>query len=257
VTHSWKVVPLTSDQRRDINDEDIVWHGATPLYRRCLTYKGGGGYDKFPQYAYKRGLVCEPVEASVQFVVQLYGCNLDCPFCYVTRRGVWDKPIKRGTTDLVLDFLAASVTHGCRVFHLMGGAPALQLQYWPELLNALEIGHLFHSDLMLTEKPYTKNMMRMIDYPNALYAVNIKGLTPETFYTNTRKRLNQALLRHNLTQLLDFLPYDRWYLTFTNVPSRERNIFLKDLPHKVDWFDIDLIAYEAVSYVDNRSWGGQ
>ena len=86
----------------------------------------------------------------MQFVVQLYGCNLDCPFCYVTRRGVWDTPIKVSTDALV----RAYALSGANVFHLMGGAPALQMKFWPELLDALGPDILFHSDLMLTETRY-------------------------------------------------------------------------------------------------------
>lgn len=42
--YSWKVMYLCDKQLRDVNPSDIIKNG---LYRRCDTYKGGGGYDKF------------------------------------------------------------------------------------------------------------------------------------------------------------------------------------------------------------------
>ena len=108
--HKWKVVPLSLNQLRDVRKEDVLEDG---IFRKCDTYRGGGGYDQFP-------IICEKrlgERRHHQFVVQLFGCNLDCPYCYVTREGVWGEPIQITTEQLVQAF-QRSVQE---VFHLMGG----------------------------------------------------------------------------------------------------------------------------------------
>jgi hypothetical protein len=42
----WKVVPLSPGQLLDVRPEDILNDGH---FRRCNTYRGGGGYDQFPR----------------------------------------------------------------------------------------------------------------------------------------------------------------------------------------------------------------
>ena len=44
--NKFDVVPLCEAQLMDVNPLDILNNG---LYRKCNTYKGGGGYDKFPE----------------------------------------------------------------------------------------------------------------------------------------------------------------------------------------------------------------
>ena len=244
--HRWKVVPICEDQRRDVSPEDLVWVDGEPLFRLCSTYKGGGGYDQFPKIAHRRGKVGHPDLASKQYVVQLYGCNLDCPFCYVTRKGVWDAPVRVTTENLVKHQPPGTV------FHLMGGAPALQLKFWPELLDALPTTTLFHSDLMLTESEYKRDILDLIRRPNVLLAVSIKGYDAGTFERNTNKKLDRDLLHSNLDTLRDYP--ELWYYTFTNVPRKETLDVLDYMPN--DFFHIDLIDYNAMPHVYNRPWGG-
>jgi len=68
--HLWKVVPISSGQLLDVRKEDLLEGN---LYRKCSCYQGGGGYDKFPEIHKRRF----GEEKSQQFVVQLYGCNLE------------------------------------------------------------------------------------------------------------------------------------------------------------------------------------
>lgn len=267
--HNWKVVPICADQRRDIHREDLIRGGH---FRRCRTYKGGGGYDQFPYLAHRRGLVDDPDKASVQFIVQLYGCNLDCPYCYVTREGVWGTPVQYTSREIVDAWLDARWSHGCNVFHLMGGAPALQLRSWPGLLHHLHWGlqdwrgtpmvfhpaAIFHSDLMLSEGEYRPDVLAQLDWPGVLLAVNIKGVDRASWEANTRQPYPEALIQKNLATLRDALPAERWYVTFTNIPEGQQQQFLME--HDLAWqdhFSIGVIDYEASSYVDNRPWGGK
>ena len=71
----WPVVPLCKAQLEDVNPLDVLNGG---LYRRCNTYKGGGGYDKFPEI-WERRLGKGETKLNDQFVVQVQGCPLHCP----------------------------------------------------------------------------------------------------------------------------------------------------------------------------------
>lgn len=241
----WPIVPLSVGQSRDVREEDILEGG---LYRRCNTYRGGGGYDLFPSYAEKRW----GKALAHQFVVQLRGCNLDCFYCYVTRAGVWGEPIFRTSQEIWKAFRRTDQ----EILHLMGGAPALYLRHWPELLSLVEPPYVFHSDLMLTERDYDPGLLREIVSPQALYAVNIKGLTPEEHLRMTRRPLNEARRQRNLERLnTTGVPY---YVTFTGIARDDANKWAeKNLPEGIDYYVIDLIDYDALPFVDGTPWGAR
>lgn len=245
---SWKVVPICDYQKLDVRPEDLLNGGH---FRKCETYRGGGGYDQFPAIAKKRlGLEFEPHK---QFIVQLYGCNLDCPYCYVTRTGIWSPYVEYSTTDLI----AAFTKSGQQVFHLMGGAPALYLEDWPEIADGVQ-GYgfpVFHSDLLLTEKDYDPFILgKLARYDNALFAVDIKGVTPADFEKNTRKPLKEAMFWANLDKLVTFDV--KFYITFTAPDKHEFFPFCDKLKKRYgnqildDSFVIDLIDYDATPFVD-------
>jgi pyruvate-formate lyase-activating enzyme len=253
----WKVVPLSKGQLLDVRPEDIILNG---IFRKCNTYRGGGGYDLFPYLANR--FFNEP-DHNLQFIVQLFGCNLDCPYCYVTRAGVWGNPIKFTSRELVGHFNDSP----CTVFHLMGGAPALKLPQWPQILTALDAfgkpGWVFHSDLMLTELEYSETVLNSIAHSRSLYAVNIKGFLPETFEKNTRKSLDNDRFTRNITALE--ASNVKHYFTFTNVPEDEIRGFwyffelsfgrAKMKKAKELSSTIDLKSYLAEAHVDETPWG--
>lgn len=255
---TWKIVPLSEAQLLDVRPEDALF-GA--LARRCETYRGGGGYDQFPRIAERRFGTAH----HQQFVVQLFGCHLDCPYCYVTRAGVWGEFERVSSKALVDMFAEAHLTHGVTVFHLMGGAPALQIKHWPELIDALQrldFDWVFHSDMLLTEAPYAPEVLRQISGARCLYAVDVKGLTADEHLHNTRKQFHEDLFWNNLALVeAAEVPY---YLTFTAVAEPE--LFWKEFgrrwPQRLsaawgDAFSIDLIQYNALPHVDSVPWGAQ
>lgn len=254
--HEWKVVPLSTAQLLDVSPEDILEDG---LYRRCDTYKGGGGYDKFPAIALSR---LGRTDCNRQFVVQLQGCNLDCPYCYVTRAGVWGAATRVTTTQLVDAYCRSGET----VFHLMGGAPALQMKWWDEILDDLDNGSnspVFHSDLMLSEGVYDPAVLESLAASNeySLYAINIKGTTTPEWIANTRKKVDWDLFWENWRKVQ--AAGLNAYVTFTGCDDRNLSTFwaLAEIEGIHDqWRDdsyvIDLIEYNAVPYVDEREWGG-
>jgi len=238
--YKWKVVPLCKEQLLDVKPEDVIQNG---LFRSCDVYKSGGGYDKFPEICMERlGIETNPK----QFVVQLYGCHLKCPYCYVTQSGIWGKPILFPTSWLVKAFMDT----GLDVFHLMGGSPALYLKHWPELIDALPDDKIFHSDLLLTESQYDIKVLKNIARDNCLYAVNIKGVTPKDYERNTGSTFRWETFFLNLERLIR--SGVNFYLTFTNPDMNNYDEFCETLiafygsTIMDESFVIDLIDYDAI-----------
>ena len=246
---NWPVVPLCKAQLTDVNPTDILYDG---LYRRCNVYKGGGGYDKFPEIYQKR--FGERNNLNSQFVVQLRGCPLRCPYCYVTQEGIWGKPKLISTDQLVEAFRESK----CEVFHLMGGAPALYIEHWMEIIEQIP-DKVFHSDLLLQEKEYdTKTIIELGQKENCLYAVSIKGTHGDEFRRNTGKDLNRTMFWKNLDTLVHFeLPF---YFTFTGMSENsiaefkhiilDRYGFYGLLDHS---FAIEIIRYNALDYIGGET----
>ncbi|KKN78663.1 hypothetical protein LCGC14_0347300 [marine sediment metagenome] len=244
----WKIVPLSKFQLLDIREEDILNEGH---FRKCDTYRGGGGYDQFPAIFMKRTGLGSP---NKQFVVQTYGCNLDCQYCYVTRSGVWGQYVEYDTYDLVASFRASEQ----EVFHLMGGAPAFYLDHWPELLDALSLFSdiPFHSDFLLTEHIYDIEVLRDIARPNCLYAVSIKGTSKQNYETNTRRpymEYSETMILGQLERLK--IAGVNFYITFTN-PDEQLEEYKAMMAYSLgedifeDSFVIGLKDYKAVEFVD-------
>lgn len=238
----WKVVPIQGRQLKDVRGEDIFGD-----FRLCETYRGGGGYDRFPRIFKGRTIsALGDTDLSKQFVVQLYGCPLDCPYCYVTRDGVFGRYVEYSTEELIAAFEMSKTN----VFHLMGGAPALYLEYWAEIVELLPEYAVFHSDLMLIEEIYRFNWLSKINRSNVLLAVNIKGVTHEDFMRNTRRRLDWTKFWNNL----DIVVQSKvdFYFTFTN-PDKDyidefKMAVIKRYGNRVleDSYIIDLVQYDAL-----------
>ncbi len=240
---TWRVVPISEYQKLDVREEDLLNEGH---FRKCETYRGGGGYDRFPA-------ICERrlgIRAHEQFIVQLYGCNLDCPYCYVTRSGVHGAYIEYSTDALMMAFLES----GQQVFHLMGGAPALYLDMWPDLLDQLSKQYVFHSDFLLSENVYKPSVLRRIaHHSNTLFALNIKGVNDIDYVRNTRKQPKHDLMIRNLDALVD--AGVNFYITFTNPDQSNYESYCTSLDLRYpgilnDSFVIPLIEYNATPYVD-------
>lgn len=79
---NFEVMRLCPAQLLDINHADILEGG---LYRKCNTYKGGGGYDQFPAI-YQRRFGPTP-GLNNQFVVQLKAARCGARIAMLLRRG--------------------------------------------------------------------------------------------------------------------------------------------------------------------------
>ena len=242
--YKWKVCPIQGRQLKDVREEDI-WGD----FRICDTYRGGGGYDQFPKIAKRRGLTCKG-DMGLQFVVQLYGCPLNCSYCYVTADGIRGEWETWTSLHLLGAYGRAFIARQPGVFHLMGGAPALYLNHWPELLDKFDSDEvIFHSDLMLVEGSYNLDALRRSNKGNALYAVNIKG-TPKTFKQNTGRELNEELFWSNLDKVVE--SGINFYITITK-PDFDTPAFMESIESRYpnrnvleDSFYINLVNYEAL-----------
>lgn len=238
----WPVMKLCEKQLRDVNPNDVLCDG---LFRSCDTYKGGGGYDQFPAIYGRRNPGEGPV--NKQFVVQLKGCPLHCPYCYVTPDGVDKGECVQCDTGFMVEQFQKT---GLPVFHLMGGAPALYLESWPELIDTLPHGTVFHSDFLLVEKEYDERVLDEIsEYPYQLHAVSIKG-TPETLKKNTGKNPSIRLMLNNIHKLyMNSIPF---YITFTGMSMQERawwdNLLTYEYGNGImaDSFPIEVRHYKAL-----------
>lgn len=221
---TWPVVPICKAQQKDVRDSDILNNG---LYRHCNVYRGGGGYDQFP-IIYKKRYGKLPAGIHDQFVVQLKGCPLRCPYCYVTYTGIWGPHADVRTDKLLYDFYDSC----CGTFHLMGGAPALHIEDWHLIYNNVNI---FHSDFLLIESEYDHEVL--LDIPG-LHAVSIKS---KSFYTPEQlERLWRNLWRLNRASV-------NYYITFTGDPEGMDTEIVKRFPAHVlrDSFNIPIVEYEA------------
>lgn len=219
----WPVVPLCRKQLKDIDPGDVLSAGR---YRKCNTYKSGGGYDKFPDI-YQKNTNMSANFAKNQFVVQLKGCPLKCPYCYVTDEGINGPFVFTSTEELVSHFNWSD----CDVFHLMGGAPALYLEKWKEIHNKVKI---FHSDFLLIEKEYKREWIEGL---LGIHAVSIKD--PSLYPDNSIQLLFNNLMMLNR--------YDvKYYVTFTgDIPQWLRNEVLHYIGDRF-YYDIDIIQYKAL-----------
>jgi pyruvate-formate lyase-activating enzyme len=242
----WKVCPVQGRQLLDVKSKDIYGD-----FRFCDTGHAGGGYDRFPAIRYKRrpGLL-HYGDITKQLVVQLHGCPLRCPYCYVTRDGIYGRVSRYTSEEIVTTFCRAREIHGVGTLHLMGGAPGLYLDMWYDIVKRLPWNASFTSDLLLIEQTYKMETLRKLAVTPVTIAVNIKGVTSEDWARNTGTVLNEAMFWNNFERVvnsgIDF------YLTFTNPDTRYYDSFLDKVLERfgkealADRQVIDLKEYNAI-----------
>jgi pyruvate-formate lyase-activating enzyme len=248
-----KVCPIQGRQLRDVREEDIFED-----FRICNTYRGGGGYDQFPAIAKKRGLLHNFIKGDIsqQFVVQLRGCHLRCPYCYVTRDGIYGKTVKYEVYELTEAFRRAHKKHDVGTFHMMGGAPMLHHKIWCSIPIILFPSFLFTSDLLLTEGNYDRQALNTMNMSNALYAINIKGVTNLDHRRNTGKNIDWHLFWNNFDKVMKVGL--NFYITFTNPDTHGYQRFVDNIEDRYgkkvlkDSFVINLKQYDALE--DGEAW---
>ena len=251
-TYEWPIVPICKRQHRDIRDEDLISGG---LFRRCVVTRHRDQRDLFAEICTKR----LNRDGSSHFVVQAYGCVLDCPYCYVTPRGIWGDPVLFSSLDLIHLFRST----GLKIFHLMGGAPGLYLEKWWEIVEMIDKQtELFHSDLLMVEKPYSPEVFENLDLSKCLIAINVKGVTPENYEDRTRTPFPNNLFWRNMDIVADYVDSTRYghnpfYVTFTDPDLNMLEAFKEQVVDRCgksileESFVIDTVHYNALKRDDD------
>lgn len=127
------------------------------------------------------------------FIVQAAGCPLRCPYCYVDNL---KSNLLMTADELVEKFIEfkkkAEPKFGkkLRVFHFMGGAPAIYCDFWSELREALDEKRLkdtvLSSDVILVENYFYKvKPWKYMDTHYFILTGCLKGTNKQNFIENT------------------------------------------------------------------------
>ena len=187
----------------------IINETKVDTFHICNTHSS----DQFPTIAKKRGLLHKLIKGDLnkQFVVQLHGCIVKCPYYHTIKSS---KPTKYYFNELVEEFGRAYKEHNVGVFHMVGGAPSLLMKDWCSIPMHLFPFHLFTSNLLLTEGKYDSSVLYTMGIKNALYTINIKGVNSIDYKKNTGVNIDWLLFWNNFDKVLKSKL--QFYVVFTN-----------------------------------------
>lgn len=185
------------------------------------------------------------------YVIQLAGCPLDCPYCYVDNL---EANTYFSAVSLVESYKAvrfeASTKFGVslKVLHVMGGAPAVYCEFWPKLRMELDEQGLddviIFSNVILVENWFHGvEPWLYMNIQNFIVEGCLKGTNRKNFIRNTGHDLFGAAVR----ELFHYIPYYNFYLTLI---GHEED----DLPVIYQWIDpervdtLQIVKYEATKF---------
>jgi hypothetical protein len=112
---------------------------------------------------------------------------------------------------------------------------------------------------------YDPGLIKEISHKReALFAINVKGLSDEEWRANTRKEPDWARFWHNLEVICEHGDLRSFYVTYTNCASEMLPVFERAVKMLLgaraiallrDAYSIPLIGYDALVHVDDRPWG--
>lgn len=183
------------------------------------------------------------------FIVQVAGCPLKCPYCYVDNLKA---DLLMTADELVEKFIEfkkiveSKFNIKLKVFHFMGGAPALYCEFWKELRNSLD-NHGFNdvllfSDVILVENYfYKKKPWEFLNLHHFILTGCLKGTNEDNFIKNTG---GFNLFRQSLKELQNYLPAKNFYLTLIGFEEKDLLQIYKIVPEeRIDFLNI--INYEV------------
>ncbi len=205
-------------QLRDVeNSTGLVYHDE--YYRLCEVVKSDKAFDN-------RG-DCSPYrmaslfggdwrDYNYHFIVQVAGCPLSCPYCYVDNFKI---DLQISIAALVNDFvefremIRSLYSIDVRVFHLMGGAPAVYAECWPEIRHALDaLGQedvILFSDVVFVENRYFgKQPWDYLGLDMFVLTGCLKGVNDKNFYLNTGRDMFDTAL----AEMSNYVDADNFYL---------------------------------------------
>lgn len=183
------------------------------------------------------------------FIVQAAGCSLKCPYCYVDNI---EADLMMAADELVERFVEfkkkaePKFKIKLKVFHFMGGAPAIYCDFWPELREALDKRGLkntiLFSDVILVENYFYKlKPWRHMDLHHFILTGCLKGTNKQNFIQNTG---GFDLFEQSLEELKNYLPRKNFYLTLIGFDEKDLDRIYKIVPkERIDFLNV--VDYEV------------
>lgn len=182
------------------------------------------------------------------FIVQVAGCPLKCPYCYVDNMEVDTSMSANDLVDRFIKFkeeVESKFNIKLKVFHFMGGAPALYCDFWKELRDTLDKRGLkdtiLFSDVILVEEYFVnKKPWEFLNLHHFILTGCLKGTNEENFIKNTGFNLFQQSLK----ELENYISYPNFYLTLIGFDEKNLDGVYKIIPkERIDFLNI--INYEV------------
>lgn len=182
------------------------------------------------------------------FIVQVAGCPLKCPYCYVDNLKA---DLLMTAKELVSRFIKfkketePKFNIKLKVLHFMGGAPAIYCEFWKELRNSLDKKGLkdiiLFSDVILVENYFFKNKpWKFLKLHHFILTGCLKGTNKDNFIKNT----GYDLFQQSLKELKNYLSAKNFYLTLIGFDAKNLLEIYKIIPKdKIDFLNI--INYEV------------
>jgi len=160
------------------------------------------------------------------FIVQSAGCPLKCPYCYVDNLKT---DLFMTADELVEKFIEfkkevePKFNIKLKVFHFMGGAPALYCEFWKELRNSLDNYGLkdviLFSDVILVENYFSKKKpWKFLNLHHFILTGCLKGTNRENFIKNTG---GFDLFQQSLNELRNYSSAKNFYLTLIGFDEKD------------------------------------
>ena len=181
------------------------------------------------------------------FVIQLSGCLLDCPYCYVDNLEKDTSFSAISMVELYKAIRREALTNfgvSIKVLHVMGGAPAVYCEFWPELREELDSqGYdnvVIFSNVILVEAIAGVEPWLHMNLPRFIVEGCLKGTNRENFKQNT----NRDLFVLAKLSLKEYLPLENFYLTLLNHDEADLPwVYSQIDPSRVDILKV--VEYEA------------
>jgi len=182
------------------------------------------------------------------FIVQVAGCPLKCPYCYVDNLKA---DLCMSADELVEKFKVfkekVEERFGIKVnvFHFMGGAPAIYCEFWTELRESLDkqgLGEvILFSDVILVENYFTKKRpWEFLNLHHFILTGCLKGTNRKNFLKNTGKNL----FEQSLKELNSYTSAKNFYLTLIGFDETSlEDVYKIVSKNRIDFLNI--INYEV------------
>lgn len=188
------------------------------------------------------------------FIVQVAGCPLKCPYCYVDNLEPDLYFTADGLVDKFIEFkekVKAKFGIKLNVFHFMGGTPGRYAEFWPELRKSLDEKGLkdtiLFSDVILVENYFYKVRPREhLNLHHFLLTGCLKGTNKQNFIKNT----GWDLFEQSLRELSHYLSAPNFYLTLIAFEENDLENIYRIIPkERID--HLNVINYEVVKRRNN------